>query len=672
MKPRWPALAGALTFVAAVSASWAQTVPAPPNVTRSQRAALQAIVRAMDGGTAISDVADDRWPLHLLRASDGSHYVAFSVPAAAASTSKRPVVLYVRLSTRRDPRITAPAERSAVGEWLAGQTPAPPLNRPGIAFGEMPTYGAGAIAARGPGPQSLQLLEMERERARERREAEERTRKATLEGEAPERGPRPLLPFEDFDVRAVATSTGQETPLFRRSLTAGPGEYDLVVGWADPEARDLASSVRVVRRRLSLPPASTTEFALSSVIVADNVAVRETPVPAAEQSARPYSIASMDITPAGDHFFTNDERLALVVQVINARGSPTGKPDVAIGFRVFRNNSGKEEVVGTLAPQTYNESTLPPDFDATKRHPIFAAVAVPLRSFRRGAYRLEVAGNDRIAGTGTISNATFTIIGSPPALLREAPPLGRPFQREQLFATPILNELLAKLAPSRPSAAFAAALEQARAKRFVELIRDDAVAPEELPARTLLRALALYAIGESAASLATPLRQALAQAVAPAAVHLMLGAVRVLEGNDRDAIAAWEAAVEAGTDAQVVAPLVADALLRQGDAARAVAVAERSVDADHPDIVRRLAAGQIALGRHADAIRVLEAALARDPTDTEAQWLVLRALFAGFVAGTGPGADSAGRARLVALADQYVAAKGRHEALAREWADAVR
>jgi tetratricopeptide (TPR) repeat protein len=670
MTTRLRVLAGAVVLIeAAVVPAATQGPPAAPNVSRAHRAALHAIVRAMDTGTSIADVVDDQWAVHLLRASDGSHYVAFSITGMTGLPAKRPVVLYVRLATRRDPRVAAVAERSAVAEWLVGQTPSPAIHRPGIAFGDMPTYGAGAIAARGPGPQSLQLLELERERARERREAEERQRKASLEGETTLQGPRPLLPFEDFDVRAIATAEGSGRASIRRSLTAGPGDFDLLVGWTDPEARDPGSAVRIFRRRLTLAPASSTEFALSSVIVADNVAVREVPVPAAEQSARPYSIGPMDITPAPDRLFTTDERLAVVVQVINPRGSPTGKPDVAVGFRIFRNNAGKEEAVGTLAPQTYNDTTLPADFDVARGQPLFAAVAVPLRAFKRGEYRLEIAANDRVAGTGTTASSTFTIVATPAALLREAPPAAAPFRRDELLEAEVVGELVAKLAPPRPSAAMSAAIESARAGRFVDLIREDATAPEEVGARQVLRALALYAIGESSGALAVPLRQASQGSASQAAVQLLMGAAFAVERNDRSAVTAWETAIEAGADARVVTPLLADALLRLGDPARALDVAQRATGARS---LRRVAAAHLAAGRYSDALRVADEVLAARADDADAQWLALHALFAGLASGSGPGADPAGRARIADLAAAYATAKGPHAALARDWAAAAK
>jgi hypothetical protein len=141
-------LVGASVVVAlAVTPCSAQQVTAP-NLSRGQRAALQALVRAVDEGASALDVPDADWPVHLLRASDGSHYVAFSIHADTTIAAPTPVVLYVRLATKRDEGATS-AERSAVAEWLAGQAPVPVLPRRGIAIGDMPTYGAAGILTRG-------------------------------------------------------------------------------------------------------------------------------------------------------------------------------------------------------------------------------------------------------------------------------------------------------------------------------------------------------------------------------------------------------------------------------------------------------------------------------------------------------------------------------------------
>jgi hypothetical protein len=583
-----------LAVLAAMELPMSAQQPVAPELTRQQRAALQTLIRAVDTNSATVPVDDRDWPLHVLRASDGSHYVAFSLNRAEGLSADKPAIVYVRLETRRN-SVDLIKERSAVAEWLAGQSPVPVLPQRGIAFGEMPAYGAGSIAVRGPSTlaQNLQILELERERAREKREQQERARKAALEGAENARTVRPFLPFEDFDVQTRAVTDASGTPMLRRSLTSGPGEYELTVAWTDSSGDPKAPS-RVARRQLSLPPASSSGLALSSVIVADDVSIRETPIPPTEQASHPYSIGGTEIAPARDHVLTPDERLALVVQIINARGSPIGKPDVEVGFRVFRRDGAREENIGALNSQTYNQLTLPLDFDVNKGHPIFAAVSVPLRTFKRGEYRMAIAANDRVAGVGVATDVTFTVVATPAALLKEAPPLAPAFDPKQ----------------------------------------------ERLPA----------------------------------AVPIMLGAIRATEGNDREAISAWHTALEGGADSLVLWPVIIDAHLRLGEAARAatVATAALATAPGHARLTRQLIRSYLLAGRHDEALRVAETHLQREGGDLEAQWLALQSLFSGFVANTGAGATPEGRARIVGLAERYGSAGGSHAALARDWAQIAR
>lgn len=662
--------ASVVVFAGTVLPSLAQA-PAP-ELSRQERAALRAAVEAA-GGSAALEVEPDDWPIHVLRASDGSHYVAFSLINPPGLRPGQPVALYVRLATRTDPRIaTRAVERSAVAEWLAGTRSAPPPRPRALAFGDMPTYGAGSAASRLQPSQNLQLLELERERARERREEAERERRARLEG-APNKPVNQFLPFEDFEPRValVADDAGETT--LRRSLTAGAGAYELTVAWADPTARDVAATVRVIRRALDLPAATRTDFSLSSVILADDVRLDASSTAATEQSKQPYSIGPMRILPARDALLTPEERLALVVQVINPRGGDTGKPDVAVSFRVFRRSERGEEMVGTLAPQFYNASTLPADFDVVKGHPIFAAVGVPLAGFRRGEHRLEIGALDRLAGVGATTAVTFTVTPTPASLLREAPPLARPFRRDAILQPPLFETVLAALTPARPSAALASALAAGRAGRFIELVRDEAVPPEESGTRAMLRALALYALGDNPASVFALAQQALEKGASPAAGGVLIGAVRALEGNDREAAGVWQAAADAGLSPGAIALLRVPALLRLGDQARGVEIARAAVDADaSPALRRQLGTAYLAAGRTADAIAIFDPLLAEAPDDQDVQWQCLQALFNGFVSGTGPGADEAGRARILTLAERYAASGAPNAALAREWAAVAR
>lgn len=597
--------AGVLVSALVLASASSGAAQAPQReLSRPQRAALQAIVAALDATPPQSSILDEDWPLHVLRASDGSHYVAFSLHGQEGLASGRPLVFYVRLATAR----SSARERSAVAEWLAGQTPMPQQGQRGIAFGDMPTFGAGSVATRGPGAQSqtLQLLELQRERAREKREAEQRRRRAELEGAGTETATtaRALLPFEDFDVRALDAPEPGAPPVLRRSFTAGPGEYELAVGWADPSARDVASSVRIARRRLVLPPASTTELALSTPIVADAVSLRDAPRAPSDQTAFPYSLGALDIVPARDHRLTPEEHLTVVVQVINARGTPDGMPDVLVGFRVFRRDTGAERLVGTLMPQRYNIETLPPDFDVRLRHPIFAAVGLPLRDFRRGEYRLEISAQDRIAGRGVTTSVVFTIAATPRTLLADAPPLAARFDAHSIAAP--LRQLLAAAGPEDTVRIMNGAQRASEGRDREALVLWEEAAPRT--DRTLLAPLLVGAL-------------------------LRVG------------------------DAARAAQVARDALQHGGD--------------PRP-LVAQLAAAEILVGRRVEALEMLERRLAVDAGDLDVLWLAIHALFVGYVEGQGPGSDPSGRARLDEHLTRYIAAGGPHAALAREWLAVVR
>ena len=639
----------------------------PPELSKGQRALLQAVVQAVDAAAKQPAVPDASWPAHVMRASDGSHYVAFSLePAGDAKLPPGPILLYVRLATATGDAVTTVTERSAIRDWLVGRKIDPRLlPSRGIAIGEMPAFGAGGIAVRGSSPTTgstdMKIMAMERERARAEQEARDKQRRAELAGKA--MGLREVLPFEDFDLAATATAA-DGTRQISRAFTAGPGSYDLFVGWADPAAATPAGTIRVLRRSLRLPPATTGELTLSSVVIADDVKTRAVPYPPAEQSAHPYTIGATEITPARDAVFTRDERLAVAFQVINARPSDTGKPDVGVSFRIVRAEAERELPVASLNPQSYAEASMPADFDLRLGHPLFVAVGAPLASVPRGSYRLKIAVTDRAAGVTRTADADFTIIGTPLSLLAEAPSLGRPFQREDALNDTTLRALVQSLTPATPSPALRRALDQAAARRFIELLVEDRVPEPDQAARTALTALALYTIGDASALVQLQRAQSLGAPGGP--IDFLIGAVRATQTRDADAIAAWQAAQE--NDWPAVTPFLIDAHLRRGEAARAsvlvaTALAGHTADGSWS---RLLAATHLATERDADAVVVLEAWLKRTPDDKEAQWLLLQALYGQLVRN-----NRGDRDRFTRAAEAYITSGGANAALAAEWLKAL-
>lgn len=644
-----------------------------PRLTRPQQAVLESVVTAVDMAAANpATVAPSDWQVHVLRASDGSHYVALRGRAAGLAAPPGPVMLYVRLAQRVSIAPTT-APRSSVLEWLRGERAEPlPMHARSainVPVGEMPVGGAAGILGLRPdlgleNTAALRLMDRERQQAAREREARDARRRADLEQAA--KTAYALHPFEDFDPSATLARDGDGVTVLR-SVRAGPGDYTLSVAWAETGAAGTAPVVRVLTHGLTLP-AATPAFAVSDVVLVDAVRALDGAYPVDRQNAHPYAIGALEATPAADAVFRVDERLALMFQVINPTGDAAGKPDVEVTYRIARVVGTREEPVGVLAPQRYSAATLPVDYDVAKGHPVFPAVQAPLTKFVRGRYRLAITAVDHLAGVSATRDVPFEVVGTPQSLLNEAPAPGQAFRRASLLAPATLDALVRGLTPAAPSDGLTRLLAAAAAGRFQDLVREAPIEPTEGPVAQALRGLGLYGLGDAPRSVAVPLQHALAQGAAPGPVLLLLGATAALGGDDRGAVNAWNQARGSGVDDAAVAGLLVDAYMRQGDAARATAMAQAALDAQpgNAPAARGLAAARIVAGRYADALAVLDGLVSATP-DPDTDFLVAHALFAGLVGDSAPGNTATGRERLRAVGARYVAAGGPHAALVTEW-----
>jgi predicted Zn-dependent protease len=183
-----------------------------------------------------------------------------------------------------------------------------------------------------------------------------------------------------------------------------------------------------------------------------------------------------------------------------------------------------------------------------------------------------------------------------------------------------------------------------------------------------LLGLGLYGLGDSARAAAAQLSQA-ANLGAPAPpVLVLLGATYALGSDDKAAVTAWNQAREGGIDDAAVAGLLIDAYLRQGDVARAAAMATAALDTQPDNLAARhaLAATYLATRRHADALALLEV-VPDSAATTETRFLVAEALYAAFVRRDATLDTPAARARFTTVARTYVAEAGPHAALVRDW-----
>lgn len=665
-------IAGLIAPVAQASAQRA------PKLTRPQRTVLEAVIDAVTlAASGAAPTTPAQFTTHVLRASDGSHYVAVRARTKDAPVPAGSVVLYVRLATRGDAAaVTSIAERSAVKEWLLGERADPLPMRAGgsmsVPRGEMPVGsiipGGRDVAAESFA--ALRLLMLEHEKTKKQQEARAAERKAAMEragGRA-----SPMLPFEDFDVAARPSAAPGGGLELQRSVAAGPGTYELLVGWAEMPSRSAPPEVHVVSHRIDLPPAAP-GLGLSEIVVGTRAAALATAYGPDQQNAHPYATGMVEITPAVGNVLRVDDSLALVVQVLNPSAGPTGKPDVSVQFRISRIVGRRDELVGVLPVQRYDASRVPVDFDVAKGHPLFVATRASLTTFARGTYRLTATAQDHVSGQAATAEATFDVRGTPLSLLKEAPRPGRPFQRDAILAPLPLAALVGGITPSAPSAALTALIASAGAGRFADLVRDSAVDPAERATALLLRSLGLYGLGDSARSIAVPLTTALNGGAPEAPSVLLLGAVQAVAGDDAGAVAAWERARARGIADAVVTPLLIDAAVRRGDTGTASRLAEGLLSAqpDEATAARTMVLLHLAADRHDAALRLLDAEPFAGRTDADTRFLVLHALFGGLVTAPAGSDASARRTRFGEMAAAYIAGGGPHAALVAEWGKAL-
>jgi hypothetical protein len=649
-----------------------------PSLSKEQRQSLLAAVTAAAAAAPLA--AGGFWQTHLLRASDGSHYVAFSLEAPADLTPEDRLALYVRLEPRRpadQPISTTMAPRSAVEDWLRGERSDPLPMRAArvvtVPSGELPMGGPSATQTRdGSGQNSavLALIERQQRKAREEQEAREKARREAMEGRAAQ--PQNLMPFEDFDLAAHVVPRADRM-VFERAVTAGPGSYDVIVSWAVLDGKNRSRGTGAVRQPLTLP-ATHPGLGLGSIILADAIRPRANIQASTEQTAHPYAIGGTEIEPASDHDFTNDERLSVAFQVLNAAPTAVGKPDVGITFRLFRRTASGEEPSAGLAPLEYSERTLPADFDLALGHPLLAAFAAPLRTLPRGEYRLAIAATDRVTRTTTTADTRFRIVATPAALLADAPPFSAPFVRTRMLQPAVYEPALDALAPFATTPGLTPLLSLARQHRFVDLIPDRSVDAGDRGMALLLQAMASYALGDTPRALVVRLTRAVEAGAPAAAAGFWMGAALALDGRDADAVEAWRAARAAGWPAALVSAPIAEAMVRLGTLEEAGAVASEALNAGAVDggLVRVASAADIAARRYPQAADRLSRHLAFASDDQEARWLLLHALFSEWLAeDTGAGIRSANRSLFAEHVQLYLDGAGRHRALAEEWRDLI-
>jgi tetratricopeptide (TPR) repeat protein len=274
--------------------------------------------------------------------------------------------------------------------------------------------------------------------------------------------------------------------------------------------------------------------------------------------------------------------------------------------------------------------------------------------------RRSAAARDAAAGTAVV--ASMAVRGTD----------GARFRREDILHQEVAAYFLDALASARAAAPpeVKAAIAAARGGKLQGAGRQAFEAGDQLAA-AFLRGLELFTAGQIEPA-ATQFRAAttVAPTFAPAAFYL--GACFAAAGRDREAGALWGRALPAGAPA-VVYEQIADLWIRLNDGARAVAALKEGTKLwpDRPSLQRRLGLAYAATGDHAAALVALDPYLAKNPSDAEALFVAVLALYEAKAAGKPAGTPEQDTERASRYARAYRAANGPQQALVSKWADFV-
>ena len=369
-------LAVAALILAAASTADAQRRRESRRIGLDEQASLTQIVDNAAEGKHTAGNAWLTWVPHFLRGPERKTYVPFTLKVEEAPGAFRAAAMYVRVAPRGD---LGRAGRKAEGVQ----------NALGVATGEMPVnsperrQGAGAPTA---SDSSLMLRSL--------------TQRDTAKG----------YPYEA--AYGIETrSMGSQMATVQSGFGVLPGEYDLYIALLERDVRG-QKKWAVLKQPITVPDLSTHALRMSSVIVADRVEPLEKAVPEAERLLRPYVFGTSELVPATDDELRSDEILHVAFLIYDAATDGAGKPDVRVEYRLFQQNFSGERLLGATAPQTFDGSSLPSDFDMRTGQQLAAVQSLPLDAYKPGPYRLAIRVTDQRNGASTEESVRFVLIGN--------------------------------------------------------------------------------------------------------------------------------------------------------------------------------------------------------------------------------------------------------------------
>ncbi len=262
---------------------------------------------------------------------------------------------------------------------------------------------------------------------------------------------------------------------------------------------------------------------------------------------------------------------------------------------------------------------------------------------------LERPGTPLVAAPAAVAAASVSFAGTLPK-----------FDRDVALRPDLVSAMLDLV--EKRSTALRDSVVEARAGRYGPAALE-ALGAGDQTAAAFLRGLELFSKGQLDQA-ATQLQIAAGERreFFPAAFYL--GAAFAATGRDRDAAGVWQIALGTEPRPAAVYAMVADARLRDGQAASAIDVLKPAYDNNRTDdeIAKRLGMAYAMTGRYAEAVPVLDDYLTRHPADED---MLLAAIVAQYeVARGGQSLSNADLAKFRKYSDAY---RGPYEALVEKY-----
>lgn len=277
----------------------------------------------------------------------------------------------------------------------------------------------------------------------------------------------------------------------------------------------------------------------------------------------------------------------------------------------------------------------------------------------------------RVSKTRAAHSVTPSATGARPVI----PFVSRPeaFDRAAVLSPPVVGFFMERMNFGEGGApGGAAAIEHARGGRFEQAIETLASTENGEVARVFLSGLSLYAKGQmEAARLKFRETLRLDSEFFPAAFYL--GSVYAAVGRDDQAVGAWQTALVTESDAPFIYTLLADAFLRLRaiDSALGILNEAKGLWPNSEEVELRLGTALAAAGRGAEALRILEPYLTRNPTDHDRRFIILRMIYEARRGGTAIVSEKEDRVLFAKHAAAYQAAGGPQAAIVEEWRKVV-